>query len=260
MPQDIPFEASEVLAFTPACLSHVEHAPVFRLRATTGRDKRFHRRLLLEEGIRYHDREVIRAEVLNGLKNMWDETTFDEQSRWVIDLWQARDDFDQQNADAIKNGEPELEWSYDSEVENAVDCLVRKVSQEWKPLASMIADNGDYGSMAGPLIVAVTVNGLSGLEVKLRKDRGYLTVDSAEAIEAALSRLEKKHDLVEGQAWSELVVACSRRLYLMEEEAGNSASQSPSPTAPQPSSGMNTSVPAGKSPELELSSEIPSTE
>lgn len=261
MPQDIPLEVSEVLAFTPACLESIEGAPVFRLRATSGRDKRFHRRLLLEEGIRYHDREAIRREVLNGLKNLWDEETFAEQSPWVTDLWQARDDFDQQNTEALKNGEPELKWEYDAELEEAVDGLVRKVSQQWKPLASMIADNGDYGSMSGVLIVAVTLNGFSGLDVKAAKDRGYFTVDTVEAIEKALSRIEKANGLPEGGAWAELIVACSRRMYLTEDEVGNSASPAPSSTSLPPLKAKPTSEPDGKSPELGLSqTETPSTE
>lgn len=249
-----------MLAFTPSSLKDIEGAPVFRLRATAGRDRRFHRRLLLEEGIRYHDREAIRGEVLTGLKNLWDETTFNEQSVWVTDLWKARDEFDQQNSDAIKKGEPELVWSYDAEVEEAVDGLVRKVSQQWKPLTSLIADNADYGSMAAPLIVAVTVNGFSGLDVKPMKDRGYLTVASAEAIEDALTKLEKKHGLIEGTAWAELTVACSQRMYLDAAEAGNSELPSQSQTAPEHSNPNSTSEKDGTSLKSETSTETPATE
>lgn len=260
MPQDIPLEASEVLAFTPASLAKFDGAPVFRLRASTTRDKRFHRRLLLEYGIRYHDRDAIRAEVIAGLESLWDADAFAQHSPVIKALWEARDDFEKQNADAIKKGEPELEWSYDSQIEDAVDELVRKVSQEWKPLRVMIADNADYGAMSGALIVAVTVQTFTGLPVKALKDRGYTTVETAEAIETALSNLENEHGVAEGTAWAELIIACSQRMYLDKEEAGNSASQSPSPTAPVPSSEMSTLAKDGKSPELELSSETPATE
>lgn len=255
MPQDIPLEASEVLAFTPASLAKFDGAPVFRLRASSTRDKRFHRRLLMEYGIRYHDRDRIRAEVIKGLEQLWDADAFAEHSPVIKALWEARDDFEAQLKD-----DPSLEWSYDPEIENAVDELVRKVSQEWKPLRVMVADNADYGSMSGALIVALTVLTFTGLPVKALKDRGYTTVETAEAIETALSDLEKEHSVPEGTAWAELIVACSQRMYLTEEERGNSASQSPSPTAPAPLSETNTSGKDGKSPKLELSSETPATE
>lgn len=255
MPQDIPLEASEVLAFTPASLAKFDGAPVFRLRASTARDKRFHRRLLLEHGIRYHDRDTIRAEVIKGLEQLWDADAFAEHSPVIKALWDARDDYELQLKD-----DPSLEWSYDSQIEDAVDELVRKVSQEWKPLRVMIADNADYGAMSGALIVAVTVQTFAGLPVKALKDRGYTTVETAEAIETALSDLEKQHGVPEGTAWAELIVACSQRMYLTEDERGNSASQSPSPTAPAPLSEMTTSETDGTSPASESSTETPSTE
>lgn len=255
MPQDIPLEASEVLAFTPASLEKFDGVPVFRLRASSTRDKRFHRRLLLEYGIRYHDRDTIRAEVLKGLEQLWDADAFAEHSPVIKALWEARDDYELQLKD-----DPSLVWSYDSQIEDAVDELVRKVSQEWRPLRTMIADNADYGAMSGALIVAVTVQTFSGLDVKALKDRGYTTVETAEAIETALSAVEKKHGVPEGTAWAELIVACSQRMYLTEEERGNSGSQSPSPTAPALSSEKKTSGQDGKSPELGLSSETLASE
>lgn len=255
MPQDIPLEASEVLAFTPASLAKFDGAPVFRLRASSPREKRFHRRLLLEYGIRYHDRESIRAEVLKGLEELWDTDSFPGHAAHIKMLWDARDDYEAQLKD-----DPSIVWSFDAEIEQVVDELVRKVSQEWRPLRTMIADNADYGAMSGALIVAVTVQTFSGLDVKALKDRGYTTVETAEAIETALSDLEKEHGVPEGTAWSELIIACSQRMYLDKEEAGNSASQSPSTTAPAPLSETNTSEKDGKSPELELSSETPATE
>lgn len=254
MPQDIPVESSELLDFTPASLKDIEGAPVFVLRASTSREKRYHRRLLLEQGIRYHDREAIREEVLNGLKELWDADAFEQHGPVIKELWSARDDFEAQLKD-----DPELVWSYDAQVEDAVDELVRMVSQEWRPLRSMIADNADYGSMAAPLLVIVTLKRFSHLDVKPRNERGYFTIETVEAIEEALTKFEKANGLVEGTAWAELTVACSRRMYLSDEERGNSASQSPSTTAPEPSNETKISEPVGKSPELELSTETPAT-
>lgn len=254
MPQDIPVEGSELLPFTPDSLKDIEGAPVFVLRASTSREKRYHRRLLLEQGIRYHDREDIRAEVLNGLKELWDAEAFEQHGPVLKELWSARDDFEKQLKD-----DPELVWSYDAEIEDAVDELVRKVSQEWRPLRSMIADNADYGSMAAPLLVVVTLKRVTGLDVKLRTERGYFTIETVEAIEDALSAFEKANGLVVGTAWAELTVASSRRMYLSAEESGNSASQSPSRTAPEPSNETKTSEPVGKSTASARSKKTPVT-
>lgn len=254
MPQDIPLEASEYLDFIPDSLKDIEGAPVFVLRASTSREKRYHRRLLLEEGIRFHDREAIRREMLSGLKELWDADAFEQHSPVIKALWEARDDYELQLKD-----DPKLVWSYDADIENAVDDLVRMVSQEWAPLRKMIADNADYGSMAAPLLVTVTLKRFSGLDVKPRNERGYFTVETCEAIEEALGKFEKKHGLVVGTAWAELTIACSKRMYLDQEEAGNSELQSPSPTAPAPSNETNTLEPVGMSPKSARSKKTPVT-
>lgn len=254
MPQDIPLEASELFPFTPDSLKDIEGAPVFVLRASSSREKRYHRRLLLEEGIRFHDREAIRREMLSGLKELWDADAFEQHSPVIKALWEARDDYELQLKD-----DPELVWSYDADIENAVDDLVRMVSQQWKPLASMVADNGDYGSMAAPLLVTVTLKRFKGLDVKTRNQRGYFTIETVEAIEEALGKFEKERGLVVGKAWAELTIACSQRMYLTAEERGNSELQSPSPTAPAPLNETNISEPVGKSPKSARSKKTPVT-
>lgn len=242
MPQDIPLEASEVLAFTPASLEALEDAPVFRLRAPSSRDKRFHRRLLVEEGIAFHDHQAIRAEVLKGLEQMWDAEIFEQQVPVVKAYWEARDDYDAQLKD-----DPALVWNYDKAIEEAVNRLLHNIRQSWPPLRRMLADNSEYGNLAAPMLVAVTVKGFTNLPVSARLERGYLTVETAESIEDALAACEAQHGLEEGNAWSELTVACSRRMYLDRSEVGNSESQSQSPTAPVLSNEKITSEKAGKS-------------
>ncbi len=254
MPQDIPVEASELLVFTPASLENIEGAPTFSLRASTTREKRFHRRLLLESGIRYHDKDAMRRETETGLKTLWGDDQFAEFFPFVKDLWDARDDYELQAKD-----DPELKWEFDPATEAKVDEVIRKVTQQWEPLCVMIADNADYGEMSFPILAAVTIKSFTGLEVKRRIDRGYFTLETIEALQEALSKFEKANGLPEGIAWTEVCIACSRRMYLTKEEEKNSVSQSPSPTAPAPLTETNTSEPGGKSPELELSTETPAT-
>jgi hypothetical protein len=254
VPQDIPVEASELLSFTPASLKEIEGAPSFTLRASTTREKRFHRRLLLESGIRYHDNAAMRRETETGLKALWGKEQFEEFFPFVKSVWEARDDFEVQVKD-----DPNLKWEFDEATEAKVDEVIRKVTQQWQPLCVMIADNADYAEMSFPILNAVTIKSFTGLDVKRRIDRGYFTLETIEAIQEALSEFEKANGLPEGVAWMQLSIACSNRMYLKKEEAGNSELQSPLPTAPAPLNETNTSEPDGKSPARARSKKTPVT-
>ena len=75
MPQDIPMEGSDMLPFTPPCLKNMEKPPTFRLRAITRRDERFYRKMFIEEGVKVHNAEAVRKEVLVGLQTCHEKTT-----------------------------------------------------------------------------------------------------------------------------------------------------------------------------------------
>lgn len=246
MPQDIPIEASETLAFTPASLAEIPGAPKFTLRTPTHRDKRFHRRLVTEEGVSGHGPDAIRAEVLNGLKLLWSPEAFDEHSPIIRAYWDARDDHELQLKDDSK-----LLWSYDADVEEGVRDLTRKVAEAHAPLRRMLADNDDFQTMVAPLLVAVVVKSWSGLAAAAQIDRGYLTVDCVENMAEALLAYEKAnraaYKLAPGTAWLELFVGCSRRMRLDEDEGNDSASPSPCETTPLAST-ETTPAKDGKSP------------
>jgi hypothetical protein len=242
VPQDIPLDASDVLSFTPASLEKIEGAPVFTLRACTMREKRFHRRLLLESGIRFHDIAKMRAEMLNGLRHLWTPEAFDAHAPMVKALWEARDEFALQQKD-----DPDLEWSYDAEIEEAVDALEDKIAKSWPRLCEMVADNADYSELTFPIIAAVVVQDITGLPVRKDMDRGYLTLAMMEKVAEELVALERRHGLKEGMAWMELSVACSKRMFLTKDEEKNSESPSPSEMTQPASNETNTSAPDGKS-------------
>lgn len=233
MPQDIPLEASDTLVFTPDSLKDCENLPTFTLRAATTREKRFHRRLAAEEGVRTHPPEAIREEVLRGLKSLWSQEDYERHQPIVQSYWDAGDEFALQAKD-----DPDLEWSYDSEIEAAVKDLTRKVQDAWPPLRRLLADNMDYATMTGPLMVAVIVEKWVGLDLPRQTDRGFLTLGCAEALREALADYEEragKPGKEVGSAWTELFVACTQRMYLDKEEEKNSESPSPS-EMPQTSS------------------------
>lgn len=258
MPQDIPLEASEALAFTPSSIASLPGAPAFTLRAATPREKRMYRRFMLEEGLRLHSEDAIRAEVRAGLKAMWSDESFDQHMPMVEDYWSALDDFVLQRKD-----HPDIKWSYDPDLERAIGELIMRIEDAWKPLRLMRADNADFSEMTLPIMVAVVVSNFTGIDVAHRVDRGYLTLQAAENIREALSKFEKvhakEHGLTPGTAWLELFTACSRRMYLDEDEAGNSESPSPSSTPPELSSEPITSGTDGKSPASASSTETPAT-
>lgn len=243
MPQDIPLEASERLAFTPPSVAHAQQVPVFHLRAATTREKRFRRRILLEEGVTYHHEDTQRQEVLKALRTkLWGPEKFETHKQPLLDYWEALDDFRAQRKD-----NPELEWSYDTETEEAVLKLLRDVEANWPPIGSMRADNADFNEIFLAATVAAVVERVTGLDCPTETDRGYLTIDSVDRMAQRLSRLAQRNALPDtdpklaGQiAWLELVNACQSRMALDEDEEKNSASPSPSETIQAASSETET--------------------
>lgn len=246
MPQDIPLEASELLPFTPASLKNIENAPSFTLRATTPRDRRFHQRRFVEEGVSRHDGAAIRAEILVAIKHLSGDDGYAKIAPALKDVWEARDQFELQRAD-----EPDLVFEYDQEILDGADLAVNKVMKQWPPLRMMVADNIDFNDMVPLVVASVVVNSWTGLKVPREIDRGYLTTECITAVKDALDKFEadnqELYDLEPGTAWAELFGACAMRMALDKEEAGNSASLSPSGTSPEPSTATTTSAKAGKS-------------
>ena len=252
MPQDIPFESSELLDFTPECLKDMEGAPSIVLRVATSREKRFHARLTREEGVTFHSDIKVRREIETGLRNLWDDEDFNALMPMIKQYWDQRDDFMLQ----VKQDHT-LKWEYDPLEESAIGELIEKVAANWAPLRRMRADNADFSDMVIPLLASVVVKSWANLPTKRKLDRGYLTVGCAEALLEDLEKIAVKHGAAEGAATTELFVACSRRMNLIEEEEKNSESPSPSETAPTASNETNISDQAGTSPASAPSNETP---
>jgi hypothetical protein len=252
VPQDIPLEASETLAFTPPSLAQMDSPPVLVIRTATTREKRFHLRLMREESLRSHGKESLRAEILTGLKALWSPEAFAEHEPTIKTYWAALD-----NHELNLKLDPETVWQYDPDIERAVDELVERVRDAWPPLGRMLADNADTADMAFPLLIAVMLKSWKNLDARFEMDRGYLTLDSVDAVRVALERIEKAEGVPKGSAFAELAIACSQRMYLAEEEAKNSASPSPSDSTLEVSSETDTSEEDGKSPASARSKKTP---
>lgn len=252
MPQDIPVEASETLVFTPECFEALPSPPKFTLRTPTTREKRQRRRLINEECAVRHDAETMRAEMLAGLKALWGEKGYAEHAPIVEAYWQALDDHALQLKD-----DPELKWEYDPEIEAAVERLEIDVGQAHRPFGKMRADNMHFDEVATLSIVAVMIQAYTGIDAAAERERGYLTLNAAHELRDALGDIEDEHKIEpRGRAWTQLFVACSKRMFLSEDEEKNSASPSPSETTP-PISKPGKAGTSGASPASASSTETP---
>lgn len=255
MPQDIPLEASETLAFTPDVLAHIDGAPSFTLRAPTTREKRFRRRIMSEEGVTFHSEEDLRQEVLDALRTvLWGEEKFATHSQPLKDYWEALDDYRAQ-----KKTNQDLKWSYDEPTERALLKLLRDVEQSWSPLGRMKADNIDFNEIFMAATVAVVVADWSGLSCAKETDRGYLTIDCVDALANSMTKVAERKDVLGKLAWLQLFNACANRMSLDGEEEKNSASPLPSGMTPPASNPRKASAKAGKSPASARSSKTPAS-
>lgn len=260
MPQDVPVEASETLVFIPECFKTIENAPSFVLRACTSRVERFIKRLGREEGLQQHSLEAIRAEMLAGLKANWSPEAYEQHLPIITEYWQANDQHALQLAD-----DPSLKFEYDEEIVAAITELLALVEARWHPLRRMYADNAEFRELTITLMVTAMLKDWSNLPGAVRQvadgyvSEGFITIDSAESVKRALNKLSKKHGIPEEAAWAELFLACTRRMRLDEEEAGNSASPSPSNESPEPSSTAPKRGKSGKSLASASSTKTPAT-
>lgn len=243
MPQDIPLEASDRLAFTPPALAEIDNPPVFQLRAATWREKRFQRRLVREERLVTHDTEEIREAVEEGLRKHWTAEQFEQYFPRLQSYWQAQDYFA-----AVRSSDAEAVWEYDPEDERLCNQLIERIARAERRLGEIIADRAEAQEMRDAIIVAIIVVNWDGLDVTRSLDRGYISLDSVFAIKDALSKREFDADLETGEAWDELVRACELRTVLSAEESANFISPSPSAKNPEPSSETATSEADGTSP------------
>lgn len=250
MAQDIPLEGSEKLAFTPTCLADFgERPPVFTLRTWTTREKREERKLQVRLGMRVWGKDAMRAEIRNGLKNLWTPDQAEAHLPLIDAYWEAQDNFDLQSAD-----DPELVWEYDQDLENKIIEVLDRIGKVWPPLLEMQADNADFGAMISLVWLAIGVESWTGLETPVERAAGYLTIDCVERMVAELDRMGTK---AKGQPVVELVSAVVKRKRLEDDDAGNSASPSPSETTQAASNPTSTSEQDGKSPASASSSTTP---
>jgi hypothetical protein len=242
-PGDIPYEASDTLAFTPECLKDLPDAPVFTLRAITSREKRHQRRMALKHMVTHSEpqvRQIIREE----LAAVWGAEHCAKFLPHLEEYWSALDEWRLQVAD-----DPEIgDFTYDPQMRAAINKLLDEMRLNSDRYADALADNADAGEIAPLLMVAVTVESVTGLDTTAQPEKGYFTYAGIEAVQNALAKVAKAAGATESAAFMELLLACGQRWRLPEEELGNSASPLPSEPDPESSSDATASSDHGTSP------------
>jgi hypothetical protein len=224
----VPAEASEIEDFTPPSLLNLPSPPVFKLRPATGREWRKYQYVMRAEGLTYHSKEDIRAEMLRALAALYSPDDCASATARLRSYWALLD----------QSGTPA-----EADIA-AVDDLVARLTREWPPLARAGADNMRFLEESMSIAVSMFVVGWTGLDLSYRRNDGRVPLDLIDELEDALQALERqaKADKVEGvgrpgTAWVELCNAAHARLSLTKEEEKKSSSP---PSAPPVRSGSRT--------------------
>ena len=251
----IPYEASEILRFTPASLAEIDNPPVFRLRAASRRERRRYDRLMIEEGLRRHDKEAMRAELLRGLRELSSDDEFETWEVLLRQHWDARDEYDE----ALSGEEAETpEFTPPGPSEEEIARVMRGIHENWAPLRKMAADNLIFNREAPALLISVVLAGWSRISTPFASREGSIPLDTIDALDRDLAQLEKDHDLKQGQAFVQLYIEATSRMFLSKEAEKNSSSPAPSPTG-QPISNSGAESTAGTSKASAISTSTPAT-
>jgi hypothetical protein len=252
----IPAEANETLVFTPPQLeAKMERPPRFRLRAVQIREKRFFDRLMIEEGVRQHSTDTFRAEILRGLSATATPESAAELEPRLKAFWEALDDHDKEQATLPA----EERKPFEHPDKEAVEAFGEKMADAWPPLRQITADNADAATMLPLISVAVAVTGWDNLDALYEKDRGFVTINSANSILEALRKLDEEHGVSPGLSWVQLAGKAVSRIFLPKEQEKNSASPSPSSSPPSNTKTDGQVSPAGTSPASATSTETPAS-
>lgn len=254
----------EAARFTPGSLKDVAVPPSFVLRPVTGRKHQAYNHALLSAGLIYHDMDAIRAEMINGLKNLWSPEIFEQEEVRLRAYWDAVDQHAKVMAEwrgAGAHGDaPKLAVS-DTEA-TAVEDLIRRLSRSWRPLAVIAADNLRFGNDATKVAAALVLGGWSGIDVPFRREEGLVPLETIDAVEETLASIERQAAAdniasvgAPGTAFLELVARCARELDLTKDEEKNSPSPSPAPSTPNGSPTMSSSETVDASSQASASSE-----
>lgn len=243
-----PVEGGELVEYTPDSLANLPVPPKFFLRPMTERDRRRLRKLAIQEGLRNHDSDALRAETLRGLKELWSEEVYSEQEGRMRAFWEASDQYEKE-IEGVEEPEPfdhpDLVWMLE---------LSERVTRAWPPLLKMAADNDEYQSTWPKLIASLTLAGWRDIDVRYERVEGVVTLRCLDDLESKMAEIEDHAvaDQIEGAigrgaAFVQLVTRAIRMFGVNKDEEKNSASPSKSSTTPNTSKESGKEAKAGSS-------------
>lgn len=225
-----PLEAGEPEAFTPLSLKGLPDAPIIWLRWGTPREKEQQRRLMDEEGATIHSQGAMRAEILNGMKELLGPDDFAIWEPRAKEWWDAVDLHEKENADVPLEDQEKFAF----EGQDLIVEVLEQVGRDWRPFKRMNADNLQYNRLLGHAINAVCIVDVENLKTPLKRVGRYIDFDSARQVSDDLLTWAQmnKVDISDMRPDQELGMECMRRLFLGKERAGNFVS--PVPSGPTP--------------------------
>lgn len=221
-----PYERGEAERFVPSAFAEMKDPPTFWLRYGTTREKRRQRRMMDEEGLRLHDTDAIRRELLAGMEALLSEKDYAEWQPRAKQFWDASDSFAKEYEGIPAADVPKFTY----EDEKPVKEVLNQIGRDWHPYRLMIADNRETNRTLPAITVSLIVERFENLDVEVMKEGKYLSLDTADEILEALSVATPK-DLPKDQVApsDELQSECLIRMYLGKDREKNSASPPPSP-------------------------------
>ncbi len=215
----IPLSGDEIDGYTPPSLKDVSPRVVFRLRPATPRDKRAFNKLAMVEGLRAHDLDSLRRVQLSELKNLWSDEQYLINAPRLEAAWAAQDQGVDVDADEIA----------------AMSDLLDKLQRASRPLRQMIADNDAFEDDAPKIMLAILLDGWSGIDAVFRREEGAVTLDALDVAQEALILLEKLNvgkvaGVLPGLGWAQLANHVLGAMGFTKADEGKSQSPSSSPS------------------------------
>lgn len=255
-----PIEASDILEFTPPSLANLPSPPVFLLKPGTRRDREQYPKRLRIEGYQIHSDAAMRLEAEHGLRELWDEETFNANIGRLYVYWNAIDAHAKEHEG--NPAPPPLEFDKVEQAE--IEALIGRMTKAWEPLREMEADIIDFRNGSPVVMLSLVLIGWRNIDVSFAKAGGIVSLDKLEHVEKALrvieadARAAKIEGIgLEGTAYLELCVAAGQRLFLSEAQEKNSSSPAQSPAIQPDSKENGQASESGKSKAPEPSPQTP---
>jgi hypothetical protein len=233
----VPLTANEMETFTPPSLANLPSPPSFIVRTATQRSWIAFQDALasypgLDRPLIFHSQEAMRAELIRGLDTLYIGEAVAAAKGRLQETWQILDMAEQSD-------DPEAAEKPSDEALAEMGKLAAEITNEWRPLTRMAADNLRWSRDAPRIAVGMFVAGWSGVDLPYEREAGVVTLTHVDKLAEMLATVERdavKSNIVgigtPGTAFRELSNEAFGRLNLTGEERKNSGSPSSSTSTP----------------------------